>query len=121
MASLEERISARLHQVLDQLAAAGMSAPSMERGLSVRGPDQPEILLSVADVARIAAQEVARPETDDFGAYDPSLGMVITEAGKARARAKLDAAAARFDPQARAELRTRLGLQAEPRRRREEP
>jgi hypothetical protein len=118
MASLQERIAARLHQTLDHLEAAEMSAPSAERGLAVGGPDQPEILLSVADVARIAAQEVTRPEDDDFGAYDPSLGMVITEAGKARARAKLDDAAARFDPQARAELRVRLGLPAEPRGRR---
>ena len=98
-----------------------MSVPAAERGLAVGGPEQPEILLSVADVARIAAQEVARPVEDDFGVYDPSLGMVITEAGKGRARAKLDAAAARFDPQARAELRARLGLPADPRRRQEKP
>lgn len=118
MASLEERIAARLHQALDRLAAAGMSAPSAERGLAVGGPDQPEILLSVADVARIVAQEVTRPEGDDFGAYDPSLGMAITEAGKARARAKLDAAAARMPPEKFAELRVELGLPAEPRGRR---
>jgi hypothetical protein len=34
----------------------------------------------------------------------------VTAAGKARARRKLDEAAARFDPQAREDLRARLGL-----------
>ena len=36
--------------------------------------------------------------------------LPVTAAGKARARRKLDEAAARFDPRARAALRAELGL-----------
>lgn len=52
-----------------------------------------------------------RPDQrDDTTAQLAAVGIVVTAEGKARARAKLDAAAARRDPAARAALRERLGL-----------
>jgi hypothetical protein len=53
--TMEERIVTRLHQALDQLSAAGVEAPTAERGLCVGGPDNPIIVLTVDDVSRIAA------------------------------------------------------------------
>lgn len=79
MASLEERIAARLHQALDQLEGAGMSAPTAERGLAIGGPDRPEILLTVDDIARIAAHEAAEPVDSAIpGAGNTSPGAPAT-------------------------------------------
>jgi hypothetical protein len=41
-------------------------------------------------------------------------GITVTEEGMARARAKLDAAAAKWTPERRQALREQLGLPAEP-------
>jgi hypothetical protein len=59
MLSVEERIAARLHQALDHHERAGVSAPAAERGLAVGGPDRPVIVVTVEEVARIAAIAVA--------------------------------------------------------------
>jgi hypothetical protein len=44
------------------------------------------------------------------GTFDPAVGMVVTEAGKARARAQLREAHAEIDWEKRDQLRARLGL-----------
>jgi hypothetical protein len=62
MPSLEESIVARLHQALDHHERAEIFAPTAERGLAVGGPDVPVIVLTVEDLARIAAN-VASVET----------------------------------------------------------
>jgi hypothetical protein len=61
MASLEDRIAARLHRTLDHLEAAGFEAPAAKRALAVNGPDDPVIVMTVEDVARVAVS-AARPE-----------------------------------------------------------
>ena len=55
MSSLAEKIAARLHQALDHHQHAGTNAPAAERGVAVGRPDDPVIVLSVDDVARIAS------------------------------------------------------------------
>src|SRR4051812_26220540 len=56
MASLEERIAAELHRVLDHQIRGGFGVPpSTVRGMTDGTPEHPEILLTVEDVARIAA------------------------------------------------------------------
>jgi hypothetical protein len=57
MPTLEQRIAARLPQVLDHQERARISSPTAERGMAVAGPDAPEIVLTVEDVARLAAAE----------------------------------------------------------------
>jgi hypothetical protein len=57
MPTLEQRIATRLHQGLDNQVHAGISSPMAERGMAVGGLDAPEIVSTVADVARIAAAE----------------------------------------------------------------
>jgi hypothetical protein len=58
MLTVEERIAARLHEALDHHEAAGISAPAARRGLAVGGPRTPAIVLTVEDVARIAATTI---------------------------------------------------------------
>ena len=55
MSPLADRIAEQLHQALDHHHRAGVSAPAAERGLAAGGPDNPVVVLSVDDVARIAA------------------------------------------------------------------
>jgi hypothetical protein len=55
MPTLEQRIAARLHQALDHHERAEIFAPTAQRGLAAGGPDVPAIVLTVEDVARIAA------------------------------------------------------------------
>jgi hypothetical protein len=57
MPTLEQRIAARPHQVLDHQERTRISSPTAERGMAVGGPDAPEIVLTVEDVARLAAAE----------------------------------------------------------------
>jgi hypothetical protein len=59
MPTPEERIATRLHQALDHHDRAGISKFTAERGLAVGGPDAPDIVLTVEDVARIAAAAMA--------------------------------------------------------------
>jgi hypothetical protein len=56
MDSLADRIAARLHAALDRQVAAGFVAIQAQRGLASGGPEEPVIVLTVDDVARIAAQ-----------------------------------------------------------------
>lgn len=59
MDDLQERIAARLNEVLDRQVAAEFSTFKV-RGLATREPaEEPVMRLSIEDVARIAAQ-VAR-------------------------------------------------------------
>jgi hypothetical protein len=55
MTIVEDGIVARLHQALDHHERADISTPTAERGLAVGGPDTPVIVLTISDVARIAA------------------------------------------------------------------
>ncbi len=57
MPTLQQRIPTRLHQVLDHQERTRISSPTAERVEAVGGPDTPEIVLTVEDVARIAAAE----------------------------------------------------------------
>jgi hypothetical protein len=59
MPTAEEHIAARLHQALDHHERARISAPAAERGLAIGGPSALDIVLTVDDVARIAAAAVA--------------------------------------------------------------
>ena len=61
MTDLAARIAAQLHTAIDHQLAAGITAPADERGLAAGGPDAPVIVLSVEDVARIAAQAASTP------------------------------------------------------------
>ena len=63
MASLEDRIAARLHDVLDHQERGGFSSPAAERGMCIGGPDNADIVLTVEDVARIAAIVARMPDT----------------------------------------------------------
>jgi hypothetical protein len=54
MPTLEQRIATRLHEVLDHQERTRISAPTAERGMTVGGPDAPEIVLTVEDVVRLA-------------------------------------------------------------------
>jgi hypothetical protein len=56
MATLEERIFARLSEALSHHSGARITAPDARCGLATGGPDNPVIRLTVQDVARIAAQ-----------------------------------------------------------------
>ncbi len=58
MPMLQERIAARLHQALDHHEHAQISKPTARNGMAVGGPDTPQIVLTVDDVARIAAAAV---------------------------------------------------------------
>jgi hypothetical protein len=58
MEALADQIAAQLHAVLDRRAAAGVIALDAQRGLAAGGPDEPVIVLTVEDVARLAAQVV---------------------------------------------------------------
>jgi hypothetical protein len=56
MASLEERIAARLREVLEHQERGGFGVPpDTDVGMAVGGPDEPRIVLTLEDVARIAA------------------------------------------------------------------
>jgi len=58
-ASLEQRIASHLHSAIDQQVRGGFSAIGAQSGLAVvelSGTGEPVIVLSVEDVARIAAQ-----------------------------------------------------------------
>jgi len=105
MSTLEEQIAAQLHNALDRMVAAGAWAMQAERGLVAAEAD-PVIRLTIEDVARIAAAVAAAP--DEPGEYHPELRMFITDAGRARMRARLADAESRRDPQARAELLAKL-------------
>ncbi len=59
MSTPEEQIAARLHRALDHLERAGFTTFTAERGMAVGGPTAPDIVLTVEDVARIAAAAVA--------------------------------------------------------------
>jgi hypothetical protein len=59
MPTAEERIVARLHQALDHHERAGVSRPTAERGMAIGGPSAPDIVLTVEDVARVAAAAMA--------------------------------------------------------------
>ncbi len=63
MPTLADRIAARLHHALDHHDRAGISTPAAERGLAVGGPDHPVILLTVEDVASIAAHAAGHTDT----------------------------------------------------------
>ncbi len=63
MSSLEERIAARLHRALDHHERANICTPFARRGLAVGGPDEPILVLTVEDVARIAALAVVEART----------------------------------------------------------
>jgi hypothetical protein len=86
MASLEERIAAQLNAVLDHQERGGFSAPDADRGLSIGGPDAPRIVLTVEDVARIAARVASQPAGehgprmtgDEMRAKMAEMGMVST-------------------------------------------
>jgi hypothetical protein len=52
-------VGATRRQALDHQERARISAPTAKRGLAIKGPDAPEIVLTVDDVARIAAAAVA--------------------------------------------------------------
>jgi hypothetical protein len=58
VSNLEQRTATRLHQALDHHERAEIFAPTARRGLAAGGPDVPVIVLTVEDVARIAAQAV---------------------------------------------------------------
>lgn len=62
MATLEERIAARLDEALDRMVAAGTYLAEGQRGLADfdDGDDVTFPRLSIADVARIAADEARR-------------------------------------------------------------
>jgi hypothetical protein len=55
----EECIAARLHQALDDHERARIGTPAAERGMAVGGPTAPDIVLTVEDVARVAAAAMA--------------------------------------------------------------
>ncbi len=58
MPTLEQRIATRLHEVvLDHQERTRISTPTAERGMAIGGLDAPEIVLTVEDVARLAAAE----------------------------------------------------------------
>jgi hypothetical protein len=59
MPTPEELIADRLHQALDHHERARFSTLTAERGLAVGGPTAPDIVLTVEEVARIAAAAVA--------------------------------------------------------------
>jgi hypothetical protein len=58
MPTLEQRMATRLHEVLDHQERTRISTPTAERGMAIGGPDVPEIVLTVEDVARLAAAVV---------------------------------------------------------------
>lgn len=99
MASLEERIAARLREVLDHQERGGFAAPpDTERGMAIGGPDNPEIVLTVEDVARIAAQvakmpamnrEKIRKTAEERTAELAALGIVSTPESRAWAKRTL--------------------------------
>ena len=67
---------------------------------------------SEMEISYAGLHQLCRPDGFELedGEYDPSLGQgVITTAGKARARAQLDAAAARMTPEKFAEIRAQVG------------
>lgn len=53
--TLAEKIAARLNAALTHHQRAGITKPAERRGMAVGGPDDPRIVLSMEDVARIAA------------------------------------------------------------------
>jgi hypothetical protein len=55
--TVEQRIAARLHQGLDHQERIHINSRTAERGMAVGGPDVLEIVLTVEDVARLAAAE----------------------------------------------------------------
>jgi hypothetical protein len=52
-------IAARLHQALDHHERAGITKFTAKRGMAIGGPTAPDIVLTVEDVARIAAAALA--------------------------------------------------------------
>jgi hypothetical protein len=61
MQSVEQRIAARRHHALDHLERDQFSAPYATRGMAVARGVAADIVLSVEDVARIVAAELAAP------------------------------------------------------------
>ena len=59
MPTAEDRIAARLHETLDRQERADIVAVTAEKGLTAGGPEAPSVLLTVEDVARIAAMAAA--------------------------------------------------------------
>lgn len=57
-----------------------------------------------------AMSETEPVRKEDHPDYDPRVGMIITAEGRARARAKLDAADAKWPPERREALRLQLGI-----------
>ncbi len=57
MPMLEQRIAARVHEVLDHQERTRISTPTAQRGMAIGGPDAPDIVLTVEEVARLAAAE----------------------------------------------------------------
>jgi hypothetical protein len=59
MSTTEGRIAVRLYAALNHHGNAEITAPVAAHGLAVAGPENPRILLTVEDIARIAAAAVA--------------------------------------------------------------
>ena len=77
MPPVADRIAERLHHALDHHHRAGISAPTAERGLAVRGPDNPVVVLSVDNVARIAALVIS----DDVASHSPTPDAARQQSG----------------------------------------
>ena len=96
MASLEERIAVRLREVLAHQERGGFTAPPDTRqGMAIGGPDRPEIVLTVEDVARLVVAEIKhggmvekQPATspEQWKAMAAKRGFVSTPEGRAWAK-----------------------------------
>jgi hypothetical protein len=70
---LAERIAAQLDAALVQQERRGFGrAPTVQRGLAVGGPIAPRIVLTVEDVARLAAQAAEEAPADGDAPGDPA-------------------------------------------------
>ena len=63
MSTTEDRIAVRLYAALNHHMTGETTAPVAAHGLAVGGPDNPRIVLTIEDVARIAAAAVADATT----------------------------------------------------------
>ena len=59
--TLADRIAARLHEVLDHMEGAAVSSPEARRGLAYGGPDDPILVLTVEQLAKLVADVAERP------------------------------------------------------------